>query len=225
MMDRRGNMDAVPVLFEDDDIMAVDKPEGLVSNAPDSGRSVLPRAQAGRPGRLFVVHRLDKEVSGVLVFAKNAASHRFLNDAFSRGEVRKTYLALVLGAVAGDRGVVDKPVREFGSGRMGVDEARGKPSRTEFEVAERLEEATLLRVRPLTGRRHQIRVHLYSLGHPVAGDLKYGERAAQSAFPRLMLHALDVTLPSPRGAGEIRVESPVPPSFLSALERIPQKAR
>jgi len=209
----------IPILFEDDDILAVDKPEGLVSNSRDLESGLLTRAQGERPGRLFIVHRLDKEVSGLLVFAKNAASHRLLNDSFSRGEVRKTYLAMVLGAVAEERGVVDKPLREFGSGRMGVDAARGKPSRTEWEVAERLRETTLLRVRPLTGRRHQIRVHFYSLGHPVAGDLKYGDRVAQRAFPRLMLHALDITFPAPGGSGGLRIESPLPASFRSVLEK------
>lgn len=218
-------MKEIPVLFENEDILALDKPEGLVSNARQGAGGVVPDARGGRSGRLFVVHRLDKEVSGVLVLAKTAAAHGFLNDAFSRGEVRKTYLAMIPGAVAWETVIVDKPLREFGSGRMGVDEARGKPSRTEFEVAERLEAATLLRVRPLTGRRHQIRVHLYHIGHAVAGDLKYGDRAAHSAFPRLMLHALDIALPSPRGAGEILIESPLPVSFRSALERYSQKAR
>ncbi|MBN2198955.1 MAG: RNA pseudouridine synthase [Candidatus Aminicenantes bacterium] len=213
-------MTGVPVLYESDDILVVDKPEGLVSNARDLESGLLPRVQGERPGRLFIVHRLDKEVSGVLILAKTAAAHRLLNDAFSRGEVRKTYLALVRGAVAGDKGVIDRPLREFGSGRMGVDAARGKPSRTEWEVVERLGETALLRARPLTGRRHQIRVHFYSIGHPVAGDLKYGDRAAQRAFPRLMLHALDITLPPLGGAGEVKVASPPPASFRAVLDEM-----
>ncbi len=213
-------MSEIPILFEDDDILAVDKPEGLISNARDFESGLLGRTQADRTGRLFVVHRLDKEVSGVLVFAKNAQAHRFLNDAFSRGEVRKTYFALVLGTVAGDKGIIDIPIREFGSGRMGADAVRGKPSRTEFEVVERLKETMLLRVRPLTGRRHQIRVHLYSIGHPVAGDLKYGDRTTQTAFPRLMLHATDIILPSLSGTDDIRIESPLTASFISVLERM-----
>jgi len=141
-----------------------------VSNARAGEDSLIALLGAAQSGRLYVVHRLDKEVSGVLVIARSAKTHKFLNDAFSRGLVKKTYWAAVLGAVGRDRGVVDKPIREFGSGRMGVDAARGKPSRTEYEFMERFPKATLLRVRPLTGRRHQIRVHLYSFGLPLAGD-------------------------------------------------------
>lgn len=149
-------MDAVPILYEDNDVVAVHKPEGLVSNAPGGQEGLAPRLAAAGAGRLYIVHRLDKGASGVLLLAKNAEAHKFLNDLFSRGEVRKTYVAVALGKISQSRGVIDKPIREFGSGRMGIDSERGKPSRTEFEVTERLKDSTLVKVRPLSGRRHQV---------------------------------------------------------------------
>jgi RluA family pseudouridine synthase len=212
-------MDAIPILYEDNDVVAVNKPEGLVSNARGGQEGLAPRLAAAGAGRLFIVHRLDKEASGVLLLAKNAEAHRFLNDLFSRGEVRKTYVAVALGKISQSRGVIDKPIREFGSGRMGIDSERGKPSRTEFEVTERLKDSTLVKVRPRSGRRHQIRVHFCSIGHPLAGDLKYGDRSVQRAYPRLMLHALDISFKRP-GGEEVKIEAPIPKSFQSVLEEL-----
>jgi tRNA pseudouridine32 synthase/23S rRNA pseudouridine746 synthase len=206
-----------PVLYEDADVLAVDKPEGIVS-VSEAGKGGLPELlKPVFPGKLFPVHRLDREVSGVILFAKNAAAHRHLNMEFDRRAVRKTYLALVHGLPARERGTIDSPIREFGSGRMGVDPERGKPSSTEFERVEKLEGTTLLKAFPATGRRHQIRVHLFSIGHPVVGDLRYGDRSVQGRFPRLMLHALTVEFRSP-GGKDLRIEAPVPATFSSVLE-------
>ena len=203
---------AVRVLFETDDYLAVDKPEGVVSVA-EAGKGGLPELLKDlTPGKLYPVHRLDRGASGVIVYAKNAAAHRHLNGEFDRREVRKTYLALVDGTMAVSRGRINAPIREFGSGRMGVDPKRGKPSSTEWKIAERLDGATLLRVNPATGRRHQIRVHLYHIGHPILGDLRYGERARQERYPRLMLHALALEFALPSGE-RVTVEAPPPPSF------------
>jgi RluA family pseudouridine synthase len=205
------------VLYEDADILAVDKPEGIVS-VSEAGKGGLPELlKPVFPGKLFPVHRLDREVSGVILFAKNAAAHRHLNMEFDRRAVRKTYLALVHGLPARERGTIDGPIREFGSGRMGVDPERGKPSSTEFERLEMFEGTTLLKAFPATGRRHQIRVHLFSIGHPVVGDLRYGDRSVQSRFPRLMLHALAVEFRSP-GGKDLRIEAPLPATFSSVLE-------
>ncbi len=203
---------AVRVLFETDDYIAVDKTEGVVSLA-EGGRGGLPELiKPHYPGKLFPVHRLDRGASGVIVFAKNAAAHRHLNGEFDRREVRKTYLAVVDGVPSSNRGQINAPIREFGSGRMGVDPKRGKPSSTEWKLAERLDGATLLRVSPATGRRHQIRVHLYHIGHPILGDRRYGDRARQERFPRLMLHALSLEFALPSGE-RVAVEAPPPPSF------------
>jgi RluA family pseudouridine synthase len=210
---------AVRALFENDDLLAVDKPVGVVSIA-EAGKGGLPEFLRGiYGGKLFAVHRLDREASGVIVFAKNAAMHRHLNGEFDRRSVRKTYLALTHGVIAPNRGTVNKPIREFGSGRMGVDVMGGKPSSTEFKVEERLKGFTLVRAYPLTGRRHQIRVHLYSLGHPIVGDLKYGDRAAQEKFPRLMLHAMEIEFDLPSGE-RLKIEAAVPESFEAVLKSL-----
>jgi RluA family pseudouridine synthase len=207
---------AVRVLFETDDYLAVDKPEGVVSVA-EAGKGGLPELLEDRhPGKLYPVHRLDRGASGVIVFAKNAAAHRHLNGEFDRREVGKTYLALVDGTMAVSHGQINAPIREFGSGRMGVDPKRGKPSSTAWKIVERLEGATLLRVSPSTGRRHQIRVHLYHIGHPILGDLRYGDRARQERVPRLMLHALALEFTLPSGE-RVTVEATPPPSFDSVV--------
>ena len=210
---------SIRVLFENADYLAADKPEGVVSVA-EAGKGGFPELlQDVFIGRLYPVHRLDREASGVIVYAKNAEAHRHLNGQFDRREVRKTYLAVVLGAIEANRGSIKAPIREFGSGRMGVDAKRGKPSSTEFKVVERLNGATLVRLHPATGRRHQIRVHLYHIGHPIAGDLRYGDRERQDHFPRLMLHAFKIEFALP--AGECAtVEAPVPPSFEAVLQSL-----
>jgi RluA family pseudouridine synthase len=207
----------VNILYEDGDILAVDKPEGIASIPErDQGRDSL-AAMLSRVSdrKLYVVHRLDKEVSGVLLFAKAEAAHRHLNLQFERREVHKTYLALVHGVIEQNEGTIDKPVRQFGSGRMGVD-PRGQQSVTRFTVVRRSRDCTLVSAEPVTGRRHQLRVHFYSIGHPIVGDPKYGDKSVQSAFPRLMLHAYRVRFRLPSG-GEVSIESPLPESFARVL--------
>jgi RluA family pseudouridine synthase len=206
----------IRVLFENDDYLAVDKPEGVVSVA-EAGRGGLPELLKDHyAGRLLPVHRLDRGASGVIVFAKNRDAHRHLNGEFDRRTVVKTYLALVDGVPATNRGQINAPLREFGSGRIGVDPKRGKLSSTDWKVAERLEGATLLRVQPATGRRHQIRVHLYHIGHPILGDPRYGDKARLGRVPRLMLHALSLEFALPSGE-RVTVEAPPPPSFEEVL--------
>ena len=209
------------MLFEDDDVLAVDKPEGLAS-IPERGttqESLLSLLSASRPTKLYVVHRLDKEVSGVILFAKNANAHKYLNEQFSQHSVQKTYLALVHGVIAREGGTIDTPLRQFGSGRMGVDSKRGKESVTTFHVLRCFNSHTLVEVHPVTGRRHQIRVHLYNLGHAIVGDPLYGEREVQCHFPRLMLHARGIEYRLPSG-GSCAVESPLPKSFTEVMRRI-----
>lgn len=212
----------IKILYLDDDFLAVDKPEGILSIS-EAGRGGLPELLTDvHPGKLYPVHRLDREAGGVIVFARNADAHRHLNTEFDRRAVRKAYLVLVHGKIDKERGRIDRPIREFGSGRMGVDPDRGKPSVTDFEVAERFEGFSLVLARPATGRRHQIRVHFYSMGHPVVGDRKYGEREVQERFPRLMLHALSIEFGLPSG-GRVTVEALPPPSFeavVAVLKRL-----
>ncbi|MDT8272909.1 MAG: RluA family pseudouridine synthase [Desulfomonilia bacterium] len=204
----------ITVLFENDHVLAIDKPEGI-SSIPERRASrpcLLDIMSRQFPEKLFVVHRLDKEVSGVMIFARNAAAHRFLNAAFEHRRVEKTYRALVHGTIEKDCFVIDAKVRPFGSGRMGVDAERGLYSSTEVRVLHRGTSATLIEAHPITGRRHQIRVHLYSIAHPVVGDLRYGQRSRQKLFGRLMLHSYKISFDLPTGE-RLSVEAPLPESF------------
>ncbi len=212
---------AIPVLFENEDLFAVDKPEGLAAIPERNPQNIsLLKILGERLGRkLWVVHRLDKQVSGVIVFAKTAEAHRYLNRMFEQRRVHKTYLALVHGRIDAEGGMITAALRRFGSGRMGEDAAGGKACRTDYAVAARLPDYTLLRVTPLTGRKHQIRAHLFGAGHPIVGDPLYGEKAVQKRFPRLMLHAVRLELRLPAGE-EVCIESQLPQSFLAMLHAL-----
>ncbi len=208
----------IPILFENDDLLAVDKPEGLAS-IPERAKgkdSLISLLSPKFRDKLYVVHRIDKEASGVILFARNAPAHRFLNQQFGTRAVKKTYLILVHGSISVSEGVIDKPLRQFGSGRIGIDSKQGKPSETAFCVANLFPSHSLVEARPVTGRRHQIRVHFYSIGHPVVGDLLYGDKSVQKQYPRLMLHAQKLEFRLPSGE-EVKIEAPVPESFVSTL--------
>lgn len=213
--------DQIEILFEDKNIIAVNKPEGIASIAEndttiDSLHSLLEKKYEQK---LFIVHRLDKEVSGVILFAKNSETHKYLNDQFAERKVKKYYSALVHGIIKENDGVIKKPIREFGSGRMGIDDRKGKPSETKFHVVQRFSDYTLLELNPSTGRRHQLRVHLYSIGFPIVGDLRYGNKTIQEKYSRIMLHAkrLEFQLLDKKS---ILIEAPLPESFLEILKQI-----
>lgn len=211
-------------LFESPAMLAVNKPEGIASIPERSGKGddLLSLLSAGREDRLYVVHRLDKGVTGVILFAKTAAAHKILNDQFASRTVKKTYVALVQGVVKADSGVCDGPIRKFGSGRMGVDPEKGLPCVTRWRVAERFPAYTLLEVFPETGRRHQIRVHLFAAGHPIVGDRLYGDRRYQKAFDRIMLHAREIEFETEPGT-RMSISAPVPDGFTAVVERIRQE--
>lgn len=187
----------VELLFENDDVVAARKPAGVPS-IPGRGSAAAGalngalERQLGR--KLWVVHRLDLEASGLIVLAKNAPAHARLCAAFEGRGVRKTYLALAHGRVEA-AGEVSLPLKEFGSGRTGV-HAAGKPCLTRYVPRAQGKDCALLTVEPLTGRRHQIRAHLAALGHPILGDPLYGPPPRPvGGAPRLMLHALSLALP------------------------------
>jgi tRNA pseudouridine32 synthase/23S rRNA pseudouridine746 synthase len=209
------------VLHEDAALVAVDKPAGLAvipERDGDPAASLRHRLEAARGEPLWVVHRIDKDTSGVVVFARSAAAHRWLNDAFAHRRVDKRYLAFAAGDLPGAR-VVDLALVEARRGKArpaGPDE-RGKPSRTELEARARWrrgdETVTLVEARPLTGRHHQIRVHLRSLEAPILFDPAYGKRTLRGAYDgapaaRLALHATALRLTRPDGS-ELAVEAPL----------------
>jgi tRNA pseudouridine32 synthase / 23S rRNA pseudouridine746 synthase len=206
------------ILFESPDLIAVNKPEGLAAIPEQHPQepSLFERLCAERGEMLLIVHRIDKDTSGVILFARNAEAHRRLNMEFATRRVRKVYLALTHGAIASDWGAIDKPLARFGSGRVGVNAQRGKPSSTEYNVLRRLPAHTLVEAYPRTGRRHQIRVHLFSIGHPIVCDRLYGDQAVQRGYPRMMLHAQRLTIRIPSGE-ELTLEAPVPESFTAVV--------
>jgi RluA family pseudouridine synthase len=211
----------ISILFEDENIVAANKPEGLASipERDKNKESLLASLSVQLQRRLFVVHRIDKDVSGVIIFAKNEPAHRWLNQQFSKRAVRKTYVALAHGVIDNETGTIDKALRQFGSGRVGVDPRRGKLSSTAFRVTRRFASCTLVDAIPLSGRRHQIRVHFYSIAHPLVGDRRYGDRRLQRGFPRLMLHAKRLEFLLPAGT-DIAIEAPIPESFSAVMKAI-----
>ncbi|HKY93789.1 MAG TPA: RluA family pseudouridine synthase, partial [Kiloniellales bacterium] len=171
------------------------------------------------PPRL--VHRLDRDTSGALVLARGAAAARALTAAFRERQARKLYLALVEGKPQPLAGRIDRPLAkggEAGRERMGVDEATGEEAVTVYAVVATTqnERVSLVALSPLTGRTHQLRVHLAAIGHPILGDAKYGAREAGP----LMLHASEIAVPHPEDGTTLRVAAPLPEHFAAKLKRL-----
>jgi RluA family pseudouridine synthase len=203
------------IVHEDAGALAVDKASGrpTIPGRGDAPESVIDEMTRRLGRKLWVVHRLDADTSGVLVLAKDAEAHRRLCLQFEGRTAKKEYLAVVLGVMAGE-GVIDAPLKLCGSGRVAV-APEGKPSKTRWEAARALRGATLIRAFPLTGRKHQIRVHLHSKGHSVLGDRRYGPPPRPVAgAPRLMLHARRLELEG------LVVEAPPPPDFEAVVESL-----
>jgi len=213
------------ILYEDDEVVAIDKPAGMVVHAGAGVHTgtlvnaLLHRfgalSEAGGALRPGIVHRLDRFTSGVLLVARNDAAHHSLAAQFSGRQVEKVYLALVHGRVARETGRIERPIARdpVRRTRMTARLAEGRAAWSEYRVLRRFRGFTLLEVRIGTGRTHQIRVHLASLGHPVAGDTLYGAPAAVEGRPplgRWFLHAHRIRFHLPSTGREITVESPLP---------------
>ena len=218
----------VEILYEDAAVIAVNKPAGLTvhAGAGQHAGTLVNRlvhhfqglSQVGGDERPGIVHRLDKDTSGVLLVARTDAAHRALAAQFSGRTVEKVYLALVNGRVKDDAGRITKPISRDPRRRIRMT-ARldtGREAITEYRVRQRWEKFTYLEVRIRTGRTHQIRVHLASLGHPVAGDRTYGAPPAA----RLFLHAWRIGFISPATGQAVTVEAPLPPELMAWLESL-----
>jgi 23S rRNA pseudouridine955/2504/2580 synthase len=229
-----------PVLFEDDNLLAIDKPAGVAVHG-GSGVSfgVIEQLRRARPSArmLELVHRLDRETSGVLLVAKKRSALKHLQDQFRERETGKTYLALVQGQWPSNRKVVDLPLEKFilakgeseGERRVRVvskEDPNGMRAITLVKVAKLVGSCTLLEVTIKTGRTHQIRVHLASLGHPIVGDDKYGDfeynRAMQKqGLKRMFLHAWRLQFRHPVNGDGVRLVSDLPPElqqFVTTLQ-------
>ena len=206
----------LPLVYADDSLLVLDKPAGLLcvpGRGEDKQDCLSARVQAVYPDAL-VVHRLDMATSGLVVMARNPKAQRTLGDAFANRQVHKRYEALVQGQLmqpAEEWGLIDLPliVDWPNRPRSKVDWEIGKPSTTRWQVRDTSPDATRVALEPITGRSHQLRVHLLALGHPILGDTLYQADAA-AAFPRLMLHARHLALPHPAHGGQMEFDSLVP---------------
>jgi len=221
------------IVFENHDLLVVNKPAGMVVHpSPGHDRGTLVHAVLGhapdiagiggeeRPG---IVHRLDKDTSGLIVIAKNEQAHRALQDQFRNRSVEKIYLALVDGAPPTPAGRVETPIGRNTSHRklMGVVPLeRGRQAVTEYRTLERFPAHTLLEIHPLTGRTHQIRVHLAFLGCPVVGDGVYGKRRPTLEIGRQFLHAARLKIALPGEATPRDFEARLPDDLLQVLETL-----
>ncbi len=219
----------VDILYEDAALIAIDKPAGVVVHAGAGAHSgtLVNRlvhhfgtlsnvAGELRPG---IVHRLDKGTSGVLLVAKTDEAHRHLAEQFADRTVEKTYLALVQGRVTAETGRIDKPITRDPSRRIRMTArlGHGREAHSAYRVRERFAHHTLLEVRIGTGRTHQIRAHLASIGHPVAGDRVYGARPIAEMPDRFWLHAWRISFTSPATRDRVTVEAPLPPDLTHSL--------
>ena len=201
------------ILHMDDRIIVVDKPSGLLS-VPGKleGREdcLVSRLQAIHPDALLV-HRLDCDTSGVIIFGRDKAAQGFLGQEFEKRRAKKSYIARVWGVMAQDSGRVDLPLCADWPNRprQMVDHDRGRPAQTDWQVVERGATETRVRMFPLTGRSHQLRVHMLELGHPILGDPIYATGPAR-AFPRLMLHAETLGLRHPETKQWVDFAAPCP---------------
>ena len=215
------------VAYEDDHLLVVDKPAGVVVHpARGHAAGTLAQALAGRagggedPGRAGIVHRLDRDTSGLLVVARTEAAHAALKQQLRRREITREYLALVEGRPAARAGTIDAPLgrdRRVRT-RISTDTDDPRAAVTHFEVERPLPGFTLLRVRLETGRTHQIRAHLLAIGHPVAGDPEYG-RAGLLGLRRQFLHAERLAFRHPVTGEAVDVSSPLPGDLSKALAR------
>ena len=222
------------VRYEDDDLLVIDKPAGLVVH-PGAGHrtgtlagGLLARypeiATVGEPDRPGIVHRLDRGTSGLLVVARTERAREALADQFAARQVRRSYDALVSGHPQPGEGMVDAPIGR--SPRRPTQMAvvtEGRPAQTRYRVVERFSrpaELALVDVRPATGRTHQIRVHLSSIGHAIVGDTTYGGADAGLGIDRPFLHARSVALAHPATGEPVSFEAPLPVALRDVLERL-----
>lgn len=227
------------ILFEDDDIVIVNKPAGLLSipDRYDSEISNLLNILQSRTEEIFTVHRLDKDTSGVMVYAKNAASHKILSLAFQNHEVQKDYWALISGSMMKEKGSIEVPLKTGGKKVLVAKD--GKDSLSHYEVIENFGLYSLVKINIVTGRTHQIRVHFQSIGHPLMVDAKYGNSEAfylsevkgrkyrkrkdaieNPLIERTSLHAQKITLKHPSSNELMTFEAPLPKDMKAVVNQL-----
>lgn len=214
------------VAYEDAHLLVVDKPAGLVVHPARGHREgtlsqlLAGVAAGGEPERAGIVHRLDRDTSGLMLVARDEHAHRRLQEALAKREIRREYLALVEGRPPSRTGTVEAPIGRHPRIRtkMAIGGAGAREAVTHFEIERELPRFTLLRLRLQTGRTHQIRVHMQAIGHPVCGDPEYGT-AGLLDLTRQFLHASLLAFEHPVGGEPVEVLSPLPPDLREALSR------
>jgi 23S rRNA pseudouridine1911/1915/1917 synthase len=214
------------IAYEDEHLLVVDKGPGVVVHPAKGHRSdtlsqlLAGSAAGGDPERAGIVHRLDRDTSGLLVVARSERAHAALQRALSRREIEREYISLVQGRPPARTGTIEAPIGRDARTRtrMAVGGAHARAARTHFELDRALAEHSLLRLTLDTGRTHQIRVHLRAIGHPVAGDPEYGT-AGMLGLERQFLHAARLAFAHPLGGERVEVRSPLPADLRAALER------
>lgn len=205
---------ALDILYEDNELIIVNKPNGMLVHPTHRERNgtllnaVTYHVNVGNKGAFIrpgLIHRLDKETSGVVVLAKTASAHRKIAGQFMKRSVEKTYLAMVEGVVTDDDGVIDAPIGRYEETKFWDIKEDGKPSRTNFRVLERNADTTLLELEPVTGRTNQLRIHCQHIGHPIIGDIKRGGRE----FERLCLHAWKISFKHPSSNESVKFETKI----------------
>jgi 23S rRNA pseudouridine1911/1915/1917 synthase len=220
---------AIPLAYSDEHVIVADKPAGVVTHpAPGVSGPTLVAALRGlglrggddeqRPG---VIHRLDRDTSGLLVLTRSDEAYAALGEQMRARRIEREYIALVRGRPPSRRGTIDAPIGRDRNdvGRMAVGGRAERPAVTHFELAEPLQGASLLRLKLETGRTHQIRVHLASIGHPVLGDPTYGVPGGQIGLRRQFLHAARLAFAHPADGRRMELQSELPADLAEALER------
>jgi len=197
----------IDILYRDDDLLVIDKPSGLLAvpgRGPDLHDCLSARIQSLHPGAL-VVHRLDRDTSGLMIMALNSAAQRSLSQQFAQRTVVKRYVAVVFGRPQASAGTIELPMRkDFDRPpRHKIDYVDGRSAHTTWRLIVRAADRSRLEVEPLTGRSHQIRLHLATLGHPILGDNLYAHDEAREMSGRLLLHAEHLSVSHPVGGHRI----------------------
>ncbi|MBV6401818.1 MAG: Ribosomal large subunit pseudouridine synthase A [Anaerolineales bacterium] len=209
------------ILFQDKHILVLNKPAGIpvLPDGWEKDSPYLVKMLEEEFGKMWIIHRLDKITSGVMVFARDAESHRALNIQFENHEVEKVYHAIVEGNPTWEERTAKHPLRvNVGhKHRTAVDDRNGKPSETRFRLRELYQAAALVEAMPKTGRTHQVRVHSKAVGHPLVGDVLYGA-AESNIIARPALHALSLTLTHPNTHERLTFKAEYPQDFATALK-------
>lgn len=204
----------LPIVHADDHILVLDKPSGLLTvagNTPELADCLETRVRVQYP-TATMIHRLDMDTSGLIVLALTPGAHAHIGKQFEKRLTRKSYIALVQGQMAQGSGRIDQPMKSDWPNRpkQHVDLIDGRPAITDWEVLETGPDHTRVRLTPLTGRTHQLRVHMTFLGHPILGDNLYAPEDALVASNRLCLHAETLEFRHPDGGAPVRFSSPAP---------------